>query len=41
MNEFELIERYFHWASHHSVDLSVGDDCAIIDTDPSANCHQC
>ena len=35
MNEFELIERYFHWASHHSVDLSVGDDCAIIDTDPN------
>ncbi len=32
MNEFELIERYFNWVSYHSVDLSVGDDCAIIDT---------
>ncbi len=36
MNEFELIERYFNWVSYHSVDLSVGDDCAIIDINPNA-----
>lgn len=35
MNEFKLIERYFNWGYYHSVNLGVGDDCAIIDTTPN------
>ena len=35
MNEFKLIDRYFNWTNHHSVNLGVGDDCAIIDTTPN------
>ena len=35
MNEFELIEKYFNWGCGHAVDLSVGDDCAIIEVSPN------
>ena len=35
MNEFELIEKYFNWGRGHAVDLSVGDDCAIIKVNPN------
>ena len=35
MNEFDLIEKYFNWQNSNSDILSVGDDCALINTKPN------
>ncbi|HIG89321.1 thiamine-phosphate kinase [Candidatus Thioglobus sp.] len=35
MNEFELIKAYFDWDnSNQLIDLAIGDDCAIVNTEP-------
>ncbi|MEO1941042.1 MAG: AIR synthase related protein, partial [Candidatus Thioglobus sp.] len=33
MNEFDLIEKYFNWKQARKIELSVGDDCALISID--------
>jgi thiamine-monophosphate kinase len=33
MNEFDLIEKYFNWKQANKIELSVGDDCALISID--------
>jgi len=33
MNEFDLIEKYFNWKQVNKIELSVGDDCALISID--------
>ena len=35
MNEFDLIEKYFNWKQVNKIELSIGDDCALISIDAS------